>query len=395
LPAPSAAVLALAVRVPRRFLRLPDLAAARGADPDKYRSGLGCLEMGVPAPGSDAVTLAAGAARRLLADRPEEAARVGLCVVGTESGVDRAKPVAIWVHELAGLPRACSAFDVKHACYGGTAALRMALAWVAANPDRRALVVAADIARYPIGSPGEPTQGAGAVAMLVGYDGAGEAAWTPSPVSGTCARQVGDFWQPLYLRDARVRGRVSIEGYLAALDGALADYRSRAGDEPPPDHLIVHAPFPGMARKAHRQWAAAQGIDAPAAVAADFRARVAPWLWVNERLGNAYAASVFLSLAGLAERLGPRPGGRRIAMFSYGSGSCGEYCTGRLGGGAAPVVGADLDARAAVTVGEYEALRAECLALEADGSLRDDPEPSGDGATFLGVRDDERRYRRD
>lgn len=56
-----------------------------------------------------------------------------------------------------------------NACYGGTAALFNSLAWLESKQydGRLAIVVAVDIALYPIG-PARPTGGAGAIAMLLG-----------------------------------------------------------------------------------------------------------------------------------------------------------------------------------------------------------------------------------
>jgi hydroxymethylglutaryl-CoA synthase len=66
------------------------------------------------------------------------------------------------------LSRHCEVPEVKHACLGGVYALKHALRYLALEPgDRCAIVVSADIAEYARGSSGEPTQGAGAVAMLV------------------------------------------------------------------------------------------------------------------------------------------------------------------------------------------------------------------------------------
>lgn len=59
--------------------------------------------------------------------------------------------------------------DTTNACYGGTSALFNALSWVYSPfwDGRYALVVAADIAVYPVGN-ARPTGGAGAIAMLIG-----------------------------------------------------------------------------------------------------------------------------------------------------------------------------------------------------------------------------------
>src|SRR5690606_23378630 len=66
------------------------------------------------------------------------------------------------------LSRNCEVPEVKHACLGGIYALKHALRYLAVErADRCAIVVSADIAEYARGSSGEPTQGAGAVAMLL------------------------------------------------------------------------------------------------------------------------------------------------------------------------------------------------------------------------------------
>src|SRR5215831_6050907 len=152
---------AMAVALPRRFLALEDLARARGVEPAKYSVGLGAREMAVADPGEDTVALAANAGARLLGAYDVDPKRIGMLVVGTETGVDHAKAVASFVQGLLGLPRAMRTFDTQHACYGGTAALMAVSDWILAGNagGRAAIVVCADVARYGLGTPGEPTQG--------------------------------------------------------------------------------------------------------------------------------------------------------------------------------------------------------------------------------------------
>ncbi len=160
---------ALGLAVPDGYLDLADLARARGVPEAKLTGGLGTLAMAVPTPDEDTVTLAARAAKDALARGGVDPSSIGLCVVGTETAVDHSKPVASFVQGLVGLPSSCRVFEAKHACFGGTAGLMTALDWIGAGRARgkKALVVCADIARYGLGTPGEPTQGAGAVAMLI------------------------------------------------------------------------------------------------------------------------------------------------------------------------------------------------------------------------------------
>src|SRR5205814_10457458 len=123
---------------------------------------------------------------------------------------------------------------------------------------RRALVIAADVARYELGSAGEPTQGAGAVAMLVGSDAR---VLQLGNESGTYASNVYDFWRPLGRREAIVDGKYSLACYLDALSGAFAAYRELEEPALGPDdaltdrlaRLLYHTPFPKMAAKAHRR----------------------------------------------------------------------------------------------------------------------------------------------
>src|SRR5260370_28605429 len=125
--------------------------------------------MSIAGPHEDPVALAANAARRLFATSGAEASRIGLCVVGTETAVDHSKPVAAFLHRLLGLPQRCRVYETKHACFGGTAGVLTAIDWIASGSarGRSALVICTDIARYDLGSAGEPTQGAGAVALLI------------------------------------------------------------------------------------------------------------------------------------------------------------------------------------------------------------------------------------
>ncbi len=224
-----AGIDAIALSVPRGHVDLRDLAAARGIPASKYLDGLGTHRMAVAAADEDPVTLAANAARRLFALSGVDPAEIGMCIVGTETAVDHSKPVAAFLHGLLGLPSACRVFETKHACFGGTAGLLNALDWIASGSarGRSALVVCTDIARYPLGSAGEPTQGAGAVALLVRKD--------PRLLSieigrsGSFARDVYDFWRPLDRKDALVDGHFSVQCYLDALAGAYTEWKRVAG----------------------------------------------------------------------------------------------------------------------------------------------------------------------
>ena len=134
-------------------LDLATLAVARGIDPEKYYSGLGQHMMSVPPPGEDIVTMAANAAQQVLLDT--DTSNIEMVLFATESGNDQSKAAGLYVHELLHLSQRCRVVELKQACYGGTAALQLALPFLRENPTKKILLLASDIARYGLKTTGE------------------------------------------------------------------------------------------------------------------------------------------------------------------------------------------------------------------------------------------------
>ncbi len=166
---PTAGIASIGLNFPPLALPVEELARLRGQDPKKYTIGLGCSEMALCTEDHGVVEMAVEAAKRALSRWDGGLERIGLIAVGTESALDMSRPLSAWVADRLGLAGAVRSYEVKHACYGGTLALRQALEWKmsGASAGRAALVIAADEALYELRDPGEPTQGAGAVAMIV------------------------------------------------------------------------------------------------------------------------------------------------------------------------------------------------------------------------------------
>ena len=200
---PSLGIDALHFSLPRLTLPMEALAQARGIEADKLRFGLGLSSMAVCDTDEDVVTLAAEAAWNLIQREKIDPHTLGRIYLGTESAVDAAKPSSTYVLGLlekrweATLgPRSlkhCDALDMTFACVGGVDALHNSLDWVRAGSGRKALVIAAYVAKYAPESPGEYTQGAGAVALLI----------TENPRIlaldsdfGVAIESVGDFFKP-------------------------------------------------------------------------------------------------------------------------------------------------------------------------------------------------------
>lgn len=298
------------------------LAAHNGTDVAKYHRGIGQRSMSVPAADEDIVTMAAAAAAPVVARHGAD--RIRTVVLATETSVDQSKAAGIYVHSLLGLPSATRVVELKQACYSGTAALQFAVGLVHRDPSHQVLVVASDVSRYELDSPGEATQGAAAVAMLVGADP--ELVRIEEP-SGTYTADVMDFWRPNYLTTALVDGRESISAYLQSVEGAWTDYTERGGrkfDEF--GAFCYHQPFTKMAHKAHRHLLKHCG---QAADESEIGRAVGHTTAYNTEIGNSYTASMYVGLASLLDHADDLTG-RTIGFLSYGSGSVAEFFAGTV-----------------------------------------------------------------
>ena len=160
--------------IPNLYLDMTELAESRGDDPAKYHIGIGQDQMAVNRANEDIITLGANAASKIVTEKDRE--QIDMVIVGTESGIDHSKASAVIIHHLLKIQSFARSFEVKEACYGGTAALHMAKEYVKNHPERKVLVIASDIARYGLASgvfpvPGGPTRSApfGSFAPIVVY----------------------------------------------------------------------------------------------------------------------------------------------------------------------------------------------------------------------------------
>lgn len=209
-------------------------------------------------------------------------------------------------------------------------------------------------------TPGEPTQGAGAVALLLSE--LPRLLEIDAGLSGIFAMDVHDFWRPLYSKDAFVDGHYSVKCYLDALAGAYGEYKKLAGG----GHggtwsdqfaaLAYHVPYGKMARKAH---AKLRSLDDDQNPDSSFERLVAPGLKYPAAVGNIYTGSLYLSLLSTLANAPQDLSGKRLGLFSYGSGSCAEFFSGRVQQNAQARVralgfDATLAARRELTIAEYE-----------------------------------------
>lgn len=375
---------------PHMYIDMVKLAEARGDDPLKYTKGIGQDEMAVTPVTQDTVTMAANAALQLIDDKDRE--KIDYVIFGTETGIDHSKSGAVYVNRLLGLKKNVRAVETKQACYGATAAIQLAKGYIALNPESKVLVLASDIARYGLATPGEVTQGAGAVAILLSSD---PRIMSLEKETAYQTEDVMDFWRPVYSDVAFVDGKFSNDKYIEFFADVWAEYTEKTGHNFADfEAICFHLPYTRMGEKALRPHLE----NMPESVAERLQTHYQTSTTYNRLVGNIYTGSLYLSLLSLIENDASLEAGQRIGMFSYGSGSVGEFFTGILEEGFREHLNTEnhkdmLANRKEVTIKEYEE---EFLKeLPVDGSTiefngEDDP-----AKVYLsGITEHMRQYKR-
>ncbi|PSN83209.1 hypothetical protein B9P99_00250 [Candidatus Marsarchaeota G1 archaeon OSP_B] len=379
---PTVGVDDVAAYVPKLYLDMEEFAKRRGLSVDHIKKGIGMLEMAVPDTYEDAATMAANAALELLKKNDLKPSQIGRIYVGTESMDDKSKPIASKVvgmlEEVFGQGSFSHVDGVDHvfACIGATYALENTLDWIRSGRNRGkvGVVIATDIAKYDLGSDGEYTQGAGAVAMLVKEE---PRLVLLEEAVGTCTKNERDFFKPLERENPVVDGKYSIGVYLDAMKCAylnfLKDFLKIVKLEPneaptdKADYLAFHLPFPEMATQAATylfihdwrdlpRWKEIEKETGPLPPRKNytveellteeyrqFRKRftsstqfkevyskkVYPSTIAGRRIGNSYTASLYFSLLSILETQRAHDlVGKRVGFASYGSGCSAKVFSG-------------------------------------------------------------------
>lgn len=354
----------------------------------KVTNGIGITEMAVPDAHEDVVTLGAQAMRQLL-ERSGIALRdVSHVLFASEGGVDFSKSASSYVLGLMGDYFAAdtshiASVELKFACAASSYATEYAQALLRSGMCSRkyVVVIASDIARYELETPGEYTQGAGAVAMALCVDPK-LVALDAGPMAVASADE-RDFFRPLFRSFPTVDGKYSVEVYLSLVERAFGRF-SRAFAEREKASardmlgqsaaLLFHVPFPKMAEYMFSRlfmpcFQDVERLSPEARAQAEkdfrkspnftslFRELVEPSLTLSRRIGNIYSGSLPLALASF---LAQDPAslkaqaGRRIVFFAYGSGATARVYSGQL----LPSV------ERAVLPGHLESLKRQAVSME-------------------------------
>ena len=360
-------ILAIEVYTPSTYVSQAKLEEHSGVSQGRYTIGLGQNGLAVTGDAEDINSLCLTVVHSLLEKYDIDPNQVGRLEVGTETLVDKSKSTKTVLMELFPGNTDIEGATVVNACYGGTAALLNAFLWVESDgwDGRYAIVVAADIAAYARG-PARPTCGAGAVAVLIGRDA--PLAFHPRE-RATHASHVWDFFKPDHTVEyPTVDGALSQTCYYQALEDVYTRFakkiEERDGapfDAESPDYMVFHAPYNKLVQKSYARLylmdarrkhelldeEEKKGDEQPLAEwvakpieetytdrnletalknlsSSSFRQRLLDANVVSQEVGNTYTASVFLGLGSLVDRVGRRgelTAGKKIVVFSYGSGA--------------------------------------------------------------------------
>lgn len=407
----------LSVYVPRLFLPLTrEFSQRRGIDAGKLAKGIGIEQMAVPDAHEDAASMAAMSLLELMRRNDLQPEEIGKIYVGTESSVDEAKAIGTYVIGMLekvygkGSFQECSTVEYKAACIGTTFALESLSYWLAAEDSELAgVVIASDVARYPLSSPGEYTQGAGSVSLLLRKR---PRLLAFEQIYGSFTRDENDFFRPTGAKTAVVNGKHSNQCYLDAMTGAFDSFARRAEKkgiiklDPEKDdcvtdhidHILFHIPYPRMVEYAsaslfRHDWKKSSGRvqqmereigpepkmqdcrDAAEHQAAEsgyarrfskspsflqtFNEKVSGTTALSRRIGNIYTGSIYLGLASLLETKRLKPG-QRLGFGAYGSGCSALFFSAIVQHQAADVPSLNLmqklDSRRQISLEDYEML---------------------------------------
>ncbi|AKP03358.1 hydroxymethylglutaryl-CoA synthase [Companilactobacillus pabuli] len=371
--------------VPKDYIDIVELAKRRDVDPNKFTIGIGQDKQAVPLPHQDAVTMAASSADSILTD--DDKKNLGMMIVGTESSVDESKSTAAFLMDLLDLPEDIRAYEIKQACYGATAGLQTAYDFVSLNPDKKVLVIATDIARYGIKTPGEVTQGAGSVAMLISQN---PRVLKLNHESVYMTKNVGDFWRPTFSKTAFARGKFSNEIYVNFFETLWTKFQNKysvtADDF---STMLFHIPYTKMGTKALRTLEGKVSDEKYAELTDHYQNSIK----FSRDVGNLYTGSLYLGL--LSYLVNGAQADENVLMFSYGSGAVGELFSAKIQPDFEQVINKQalvdmLNNRQKISIDEYEKI----YQIEYKNDTIVDPTTISDKFYLSEIKENERIYKK-
>ena len=305
--------------VPKKRIRVEEIAKVRGREGKKIVAGLGVEQKAVADKDEDTVSLAVEAGRIVLARTGVEVDNLGAVLVGSESHPYAVKPSGTVVADILGIKGDYVCADLEFACKAGTTGIVMIAGMIEAGVIEAGMAVGADVAQAKPGDMLEYTAGAGAAAVILGskkYQWLAELEKISSFNSDTA-----DFWRRAGQRYPEHGGRFTGEPayFKHVVEGTKRLLRIGREKISEFDWVVLHMPNEKFPVRAAKQL----GV----------KERQLKKGLIVRQIGNPYSASAMLGLVKVMEE-GRK--GERVLMTSYGSGAGSDSMSFRLRKGLNP-----------------------------------------------------------
>ena len=290
--------------IPRRRIKVEEIAKVWGADAPSYKRGLQLHEKSVPGADEDTITMSVESARHAIARAGIDAAEIGCVYVGSESHPYAVKPSGTVVAEAIGAVPEVRIADLEFACKAGTEGLYLAYSLVKAGEIRYGLGIGADTSQGAPGDALEYSAAAGSASFLFGAEDDKIVAEVLHTYSW--ATDTPDFWRREYMHYPRHGSRFTGEpAYFRHTTSSAKGILERAGLKPGDfAHAVFHQPngkFPMRVGKM-----------------LGFTEEQLSTGWLSPWLGNTYSGASPMGLTAILDVAAP---GDLILLTSFGSGA--------------------------------------------------------------------------
>lgn len=364
--------------IPKIYLDIEEYSKIREINADKLKKGLGIYKMSFLDVHEDTATLGANALHNLIDNNNIDPHTINRIYLGTESALDGSKPTATYITNMVEQKIGKRVFkhtdvvDMTFACIGAVDAFQNAIDYIKVHPDQRTVVIASDFAKYELNSPGEYTQGAGAVALLI--ESEAKLMQIPSTF-GIGYKSEHDFFKPRrcfqkkeatneYTTDNILQvhrdepvfdGQFSNKCYQDRMREAYFDFKSKIDLEKPLhetwNSLIFHLPYAAHGKRIFSEiYQLEKNKKLPnenleeqydsetlksLTKTEEYKQFVKDKIYnaqlASGQIGNMYAASIFMSLISeIFYKKDQLSTGDTLGFIAYGSGSKAKVFEGKL-----------------------------------------------------------------
>ncbi|KAI3812975.1 hypothetical protein L1987_17688 [Smallanthus sonchifolius] len=375
-------ILAMEIYFPPTCIQQDILENFDGVSKGKYTIGLGQYCMAFCSEVEDVISMGLTAVTSLLEKYEIDPKQIGRMEVGSETVIDKSKSIKTFLMKIF---EDCGNTDIEgvdstNACYGGTAALFNCVNWVESSSwdGRYGLVVTTDSANLL-----RPGLCRGTSSTNRWSRGCCYAHGPDAPIAfeskfrASHMAHAYDFYKPdLASEYPVVDGKLSQTCYLMALDscykGYCQKYEKLQGNQfsmADADYFVFHSPYNKLVQKSFARLVFddvarnASSVDESAkeklgpftslngdesyqsrdlekasqqVAKPEYDKKVQPGTLIPKQLGNMYTASLYAAFASLIHNKSGSLDGKRVMMFSYGSGLTATMFSLRLTEGKAP-----------------------------------------------------------